>query len=104
MFKNIEKGPLKLPVTMSEHARSLIVQLLNRNPASRLGCGYQGVKQIMKHPFFEKVEWHKALSYSLLVYKPKMTVYTYEQEFKNVWESPKEKVFEEIYEENDEEL
>jgi serine/threonine protein kinase len=104
MFKNKQQGPLKLPITMSENAHNLIVQLLNRNPLTRLGSGSQGVKEIMKHPFFEKVDWYKALTYGLQVYKPKKTVEVYEQKFKNVRKSPNETIFDEIYEEDEDML
>ncbi len=42
---------------MSEQARSLIVNLLNRNPMKRLGAGPKGVEDIKKHAFFKDVDW-----------------------------------------------
>ena len=36
---NILTGPLRIPQTMSEEARDLILNLLNRNPKKRLGSG-----------------------------------------------------------------
>jgi serine/threonine protein kinase len=42
LFKNIEMGPLKIPHTMPQPARQIILLLLNRNPAKRLGSGPGG--------------------------------------------------------------
>lgn len=38
LFKNIESGPLKIPHTMPQQARALILALLNRNSNKRLGA------------------------------------------------------------------
>lgn len=39
LIDNILTGPLRIPQTMSEEARDLILNLLNRNPKKRLGSG-----------------------------------------------------------------
>lgn len=39
---NIEKGPLKLPSSVSAEAKSLLLNLLHRNPLKRLGSGELG--------------------------------------------------------------
>ena len=38
-MENILTGPLRIPSTMSEDARDIILNLLNRNPKKRLGSG-----------------------------------------------------------------
>lgn len=59
LFKNIEQGPLKIPHTMPESARNIILLLLNRNPAKRLGSSGNGVAEIKAHKFFEDLDWEK---------------------------------------------
>ncbi|NWV01594.1 KS6C1 kinase, partial [Upupa epops] len=48
---------LSIPDHVSKEARSLIQQLLQFNPAERLGAGVAGVEDIKSHPFFAPVEW-----------------------------------------------
>jgi len=62
LFENIQGGPLKIPHTMSEAARSLILQLLNRNPHKRLGSGPRDAQDIKDHPFFSNVDWEKVIT------------------------------------------
>jgi serine/threonine protein kinase len=57
LFENIQSGPLKIPHTMSETARNLILQLLNRNPIKRLGAGPRDSEEIKEHPFFNDMKW-----------------------------------------------
>ncbi|NXF84716.1 KS6C1 kinase, partial [Eubucco bourcierii] len=48
---------LSIPDHVSKEARSLIQQLLQFNPAERLGAGVAGVEDIKSHPFFAHIEW-----------------------------------------------
>ncbi|XP_075605337.1 ribosomal protein S6 kinase delta-1 isoform X3 [Balearica regulorum gibbericeps] len=48
---------LSIPDHVSKEARSLIQQLLQFNPAERLGAGGAGVEDIKSHPFFALIEW-----------------------------------------------
>ncbi|NXN91496.1 KS6C1 kinase, partial [Rhinopomastus cyanomelas] len=48
---------LSIPDHVSKEARSLIQQLLQFNPAERLGAGVAGVEDIKSHPFFAPIEW-----------------------------------------------
>jgi serine/threonine protein kinase len=61
LFKNIISGKLKMPRSISSEVKSLIIQLLNRNPSKRLGSlpGADGAEQIMAHPFFKGVDWNR---------------------------------------------
>ena len=43
---------LRIPASLSEEAKNLIVSLLNRNPSKRLGAGAEGADEIKRHPFF----------------------------------------------------
>ena len=55
---------------MSEEAKNLIVALLNRNPIKRLGSGVSGAKEIMKHPFFEGINWEDIIKKNTKPPKP----------------------------------
>lgn len=57
LFNNIQKGVLKIPASLSEDCKNLIVSLLNRNPSKRLGAGPEGSEEIKTHPFFREINW-----------------------------------------------
>jgi serine/threonine protein kinase len=71
LFENIQGGPLKIPHTMSENARGLILQLLNRNPLKRLGAGPRDSEDIKAHVFFKDVDWKMVIDRKLPVPKAK---------------------------------
>ena len=72
LFENIQSGPLKIPHTMSENARNLILQLLNRNPQKRLGAGPRDSEEVKEHPFFQGVNWDDVIERKLPVPQPKI--------------------------------
>eukprot|EP00347_Sterkiella_histriomuscorum_P000026 403377465 len=72
LFENIQGGPLKIPHTMSENARGLILQLLNRNPLKRLGAGPKDSDEIKTHIFFKDVDWKQVIDRQLPVPKPRI--------------------------------
>ena len=43
---------------LSNAAKDIIDQLLNPDPAERLGSGPNGVEDIKKHPFFADIDWN----------------------------------------------
>jgi len=72
LFENIQGGPLKIPHTMSENARGLILQLLNRNPMKRLGAGARDSEEIKSHIFFKDVDWKQVIEKRLPVPKARI--------------------------------
>lgn len=52
MYRKILSDPLRFPDDMGSEARSLLTQLLNRDPTRRLGVN--GAQEIKGHPFFAK--------------------------------------------------
>ncbi|KAI9636336.1 kinase-like domain-containing protein [Dioszegia hungarica] len=52
MYRKILSDPLRFPDEMGSEARSLLTQLLNRDPSKRLGVN--GAQEIKNHPFFSK--------------------------------------------------
>ena len=61
MYRKILQDPLKFPEEVGSDARSLLTQLLNRDPARRLGVN--GAQEIKDHPFFAKhIDWKRLLA------------------------------------------
>ena len=56
LFENIQSGPLKIPHTMPQDARQIILSFLNRNPSKRLGSN-DDVSEIKNHEFFKSIDW-----------------------------------------------
>lgn len=56
MYNKIQHGVLRFPPFLSEHCKSLIVGLLNRDPKKRLGSA-NDVDDIRAHPFFASMDW-----------------------------------------------
>lgn len=64
MYRKILSDPLRFPEEVGSEARSLLTQLLDRDPARRLGV--RGAQDIKNHPFFSrhidfKKLWQKAI-------------------------------------------
>jgi serum/glucocorticoid-regulated kinase 2 len=52
MYRKILSDPLRFPDEVGSEARSLLVQLLDRDPSKRLGVN--GAQEIKNHPFFSR--------------------------------------------------
>jgi len=59
MYKKILQDPLQFPPDMDQHARSLLIRLLDRDPSKRLGAN--GAAEIKSHRFFETIDWRRLL-------------------------------------------
>lgn len=64
MYQKILTDPLKFPSNMPSTARSIIGELLQRDPSKRLGAG--GAEEIKKHLFFASIDWVKCVILSVL--------------------------------------
>ncbi|TPX69348.1 hypothetical protein SpCBS45565_g02581 [Spizellomyces sp. 'palustris'] len=60
MYKKILSDELRFPDEMSSVAKDLLRQLLNRDPAKRLGAN--GADEIKRHPFFADINWSRLLA------------------------------------------
>lgn len=61
MYKKILHDPLVFPDEVQPDARSVLIGLLTRDPAARLGSN--GANEIKKHPFFDKhIDFAKLLA------------------------------------------
>jgi len=70
MYNKIQHGVLRFPPFLSEHCKSLIVGLLNRDPKKRLGS-LNDVDDVTGHPFFSGLNWDDVMSKKLEVsYRP----------------------------------
>ena len=58
-YKNILQGNFKIPSWISNQAADIITKLLTQAPEKRLGCGRNGIKEIMQHPWFRGFDWTK---------------------------------------------
>ncbi len=64
LFHNIQYGKLRLPSLMSPEAKSLLIELLQRDPSRRLGA--RGDAQELKnHRFFSGVRWDTVIKREL---------------------------------------
>ncbi|KAJ1812190.1 hypothetical protein LPJ75_003767 [Coemansia sp. RSA 2598] len=55
--KNIAKTKVKYPNYLTAEAKDLIIRLLRKKPAQRIGFGRNGISDIKKHRFFRKINW-----------------------------------------------
>jgi protein-serine/threonine kinase len=78
LFQNIQRGKLRIPSNLSIEAKSLLrgvshSQLLQRDPAKRLGSGKNDAEEIKRHEFFGGINWGSVLNRELrppLPHKP----------------------------------
>ena len=57
LFRNIQSSKLKIPTYLSTEARSLLQQLLQKDPLKRLGAGPRDSEDIKTHQFFRGIDW-----------------------------------------------
>ena len=62
LFKNIQKGKLKISKSVSKEARRLIKQLMRKNPNKRLGSSKKDAEDVKSDPFFNGVDWSEYLA------------------------------------------
>ncbi|TNV85463.1 hypothetical protein FGO68_gene6274 [Halteria grandinella] len=90
LFYNIQKGVLKLPASISNEAKSLLISLLNRNPNKRLGAGPTDAEEIKRHPFFDQVDWDKVLAKGYDMPKPPLRQINPQVIKSSIFEDPQE--------------
>jgi len=72
MYNKIQHGVLRFPPFLSENCKSLIIQLLNRDPKKRCGSK-DDVNDLKVHPFFKTISWEKMMKKEIeSPYKPKV--------------------------------
>ena len=71
LFENIQQGPLKIPHTMPQEARQIILLLLNRNPSKRLGA-HHDAEEVKAHEFFHSINWDDIAARKGSVLKPEI--------------------------------
>ena len=67
LFRNIQKSKLRIPTFVSSHARSLLLQLLQKDPTKRLGSSLRDSEDIKEHVFFYGINWEAAARRELQV-------------------------------------
>lgn len=63
---------MRIPASLSDEAKNLIVSLLNRNPSKRLGAGPDGADEIRRHAFFGDINWQDVKERKLQPPKPEI--------------------------------
>lgn len=81
LHENIIKKDVYYPSHLSKNVTSLIQGLLDRDIDKRLGSKYGG-RELMEHPFFVGIDWHKVFSKGYTLFVPK-DVPSYELKCKN---------------------
>lgn len=79
MYELIKKKPVYFPdperhnIHMSAECQDFIKQLLQKDPANRLGSK-DGVREVLKHPWFASIDLDKLLEKSIVPpFKPKLS-------------------------------
>ncbi|EGR34865.1 protein kinase domain protein [Ichthyophthirius multifiliis] len=57
LYYNIQNKKAEFPLFLSQKAKSLISQLINKNPEERLGSGKNDSEEIKNHEFFQTINW-----------------------------------------------
>lgn len=57
VIRKMNARQIRFPSSTSDELVGLIKRLLDWQPASRLGCGADGLAEIRSHPFFRSVDW-----------------------------------------------
>ncbi|OAD73490.1 serine/threonine protein kinase AGC family, partial [Phycomyces blakesleeanus NRRL 1555(-)] len=59
MYRRILEEPLEFPTDIEYDTAEFLAALLDRNPATRLGCSLEhgGVDEIKTHPYFASLSW-----------------------------------------------
>lgn len=70
LFDKILKEEPEFSDRFTPEAQDLIMKLLTKDPARRLGCGPDGVEEIKQHPFFTEIDWDKLLRSEMEVPRP----------------------------------
>lgn len=59
LFQRIAYQDLQLPEHLSDECKDLVSKLLQKNPENRLGNGPNDAEDIIKHPWFQGMNWDK---------------------------------------------
>jgi len=59
MYQKILTSELQFPSYVSKDAQSMLVGLLTRDPAKRMGSGEKGAEEVKSHTFFAGIDWAK---------------------------------------------
>ncbi|XP_078483685.1 RAC-alpha serine/threonine-protein kinase-like [Ciona intestinalis] len=61
LFNLILTSDLVFPSGLSEDAKSLLSDLMNKDPMKRLGCSVRDAEEVMAHKFFSSIVWKDIL-------------------------------------------
>lgn len=49
----------EIPAFVSSEAKDLVLKLVEKDPAKRIGCNAGGAEELKAHPFFRDIDWDK---------------------------------------------
>lgn len=58
-FEKIKCSEFEICEDIQETGKDLILKLLNKDPAQRIGAGDNGFQKLKEHPFFADIDWDK---------------------------------------------
>lgn len=61
LFELILQENITVPSRLSSEARSILTGLLIKEPENRLGGGEEDAAEVMRHPFFENIDWDRLI-------------------------------------------
>lgn len=71
LFEKIIREDIRVPGELSAESRSMLTQLLEKNPTKRLGSSSKDFDDIKTHEFFKTIDWTKLINKQIEVpYKP----------------------------------
>ena len=74
LYDNIVYSEAKFPASFDPVAKDLVVKLLEKNPAKRLGVQSGGIGDLKNHIWFKDVKWDALFACSIRApYKPKIS-------------------------------
>jgi RAC serine/threonine-protein kinase len=81
LFEAILTQEVKFPSRISELAKAVLTQLLQKDPGQRLGGSKRDVEEVKEHPFFDSINWQDL--YNKKVPPPFTPVVTSETDVRN---------------------
>lgn len=57
VYQNIIRSNVHFPIKLSSSGKDFILQLLEKDPKARLGCGEKGIEDIKNHVWFKGLKW-----------------------------------------------
>ncbi|KAL4456925.1 hypothetical protein ABPG74_014563 [Tetrahymena malaccensis] len=82
LFNDIQTQPLRLPKSLPEESKNILIQLLKKNYKTRLGFE-RDAEEVKQHPWFAEIDWERVKQKRYQCLQPKLlNIPTNPMEFK----------------------